>query len=160
MLKRLIDLVYTGINMPKKSKGGKNKRRGKNESLSKRELVFKEDGQEYAQVTRMLGNGRLEAYCFDGQKRQCHIRGQMKRRVWINNDDIILIGLRDYQDEKADVILKYTPDEVRALKEYGELPDNLKVNENDDDPNTEIIFLKMNDVPESNSEDSDDPSNI
>ena len=38
--------------MPKnKGKGGKNRRRGKNENEAmKRELVFKEDGQEYAQV--------------------------------------------------------------------------------------------------------------
>ena len=38
--------------MPKnKGKGGKNRRRGKNENESeKRELVFKEHGQEYAQV--------------------------------------------------------------------------------------------------------------
>jgi hypothetical protein len=42
--------------------GGKNRRRGKNENDNeKRELVFKEDGQEYAQVIKMLGNGRLEA---------------------------------------------------------------------------------------------------
>jgi len=42
--------------MPKnKGKGGKNRRRGKNENEGlKRELVFKEDGQEYAQV-RYLG---------------------------------------------------------------------------------------------------------
>jgi len=62
--------------MPKnKGKGGKNRRRGKNENEGlKRELVFKEDGQEYAQVTKMLGNGRLEAMCFDGVKRLCHIR--------------------------------------------------------------------------------------
>jgi translation initiation factor IF-1 len=26
-------------------------------------------GSEYAQVLRMLGNGRLEAQCFDGEKR-------------------------------------------------------------------------------------------
>ena len=40
--------------MPKnKGKGGKNRRRGKNENENeKRELVFKEDGQEYAQVGR------------------------------------------------------------------------------------------------------------
>ena len=146
--------------MPKKSKGGKNKRRGKNESLSKRELIFKEDGQEYAQVLRMLGNGRLEAYCFDGHKRQCHIRGQMKRRVWINNDDIILIGLRDYQDEKGDVILKYTADEVRALKEYQEIPDSIKVADNEDDHNGEIIFQKMDAQGDSSSESDDDPRNI
>lgn len=44
-------------------------------------------------------------------------------QVWINQGDIILIGLRDYQDAKADVILKYTPDEARNLKTYGEFPE-------------------------------------
>jgi translation initiation factor 1A len=38
----------------------------------RRELVFKEEGQEYAQVVKMLGNGRLEALCFDGEKRLAH----------------------------------------------------------------------------------------
>ena len=47
-------------------------------------------------------------------------------QVWINQGDIILIGLRDYQDAKADVILKYTPDEARNLKTYGEFPDTGK----------------------------------
>lgn len=117
--------------MPKnKGKGGKNRRRGKNENESeKRELVFKEDGQEYAQVTKMLGNGRLEALCFDGTKRLCHIRGKLRKKVWINAGDIILLGLREYQDGKADVILRYNPDEARSLKAYGELPDSVKVNE-------------------------------
>merc|ERR1712029_224460 len=119
--------------MPKnKGKGGKNRRRGKNENESdKRELVFKEDGQEYAQVIKMLGNGRLEATCFDGEKRLCHIRGKMRKKVWINQGDIILLSLRDFQDDKADVIQKYTPDEARNLKSYGELPDHLKINETD-----------------------------
>lgn len=47
-------------------------------------------------------------------------------QVWINQGDIILIGLRDYQDAKADVILKYTPDEARNLKTYGEFPETGK----------------------------------
>jgi len=115
--------------MPKnKGKGGKNRRRGKNENeAEKRELIFKEDGQEYAQVTKMLGNGRLEAMCFDGIKRLCHIRGKLRKKVWINQGDIILVGLRDYQDAKADVILKYNADEARNLKTYGEIPDSVKV---------------------------------
>ncbi|XP_047952927.1 eukaryotic translation initiation factor 1A-like [Salvia hispanica] len=85
--------------MPKnKGKGGKNRKRGKNEADDeKRELVFKEDGQEYAQVMRMLGNGRCEATCIDGVKRLCHIRGKMHKKVWIAAGDIILVGLRDYQ---------------------------------------------------------------
>ncbi|KAJ5622549.1 eukaryotic translation initiation factor 1A Y-chromosomal [Penicillium herquei] len=119
--------------MPKnKGKGGKNRRRGKNENDNeKRELVFKEDGQEYAQVVKMLGNGRLEALCFDGEKRLAHIRGKLRKKVWINQGDIILLSLRDYQDEKGDVIMKYTADEARSLKAYGELPEHAKINETD-----------------------------
>lgn len=105
-------------------KGGKNRRRGKNENDSKRELTYKEDGQEYAQVIKMLGNGRLEAYCFDNVSRLCHIRGKLRKRVWIQQGDIILIGLREFQDAKADVIQKYDNDEARSLKAYGELPEN------------------------------------
>ena len=71
----------------------------------------------------MLGNGRLTAQCFDGKTRLGHIRGNMRKRVWINVGDIVLCSLREFQDDKADVILKYNPDEARALKAYGELPD-------------------------------------
>ena len=45
--------------------------------------MFREDGQEYAQVIKMLGNGRLEAMCFDGEKRLAHIRGKMRKKVCI-----------------------------------------------------------------------------
>ncbi|KAK9222593.1 hypothetical protein WN944_011029 [Citrus x changshan-huyou] len=77
----------------------------------------------------MLGNGRCEAMCIDGTKRLCHIRGKMHKKVWIAAGDIILVGLRDYQDDKADVILKYMPDEARLLKAYGELPESTRLNE-------------------------------
>ena len=39
------------------------------------------------QVIRMLGNGRLEGHCFDGQTRLCHIRGKMRKKVWVSNAD-------------------------------------------------------------------------
>ncbi len=48
----------------------------------KRELVFKEDGQEYALITKMLGNGWLEVNCCDGTKRMAHIRGAFRKKVW------------------------------------------------------------------------------
>mmetsp|Transcript_8553 Transcript_8553/g.15159 ORF Transcript_8553/g.15159 Transcript_8553/m.15159 type:complete len:143 (+) Transcript_8553:224-652(+) len=117
--------------MPKnKGKGGKNRRRGKNDNENeKRELIFKEDGQEYAQILKMLGNGRCEAYCFDGEKRLCHIRGKLRKKVWVNVGDIVLLGLREFEDAKADVILKYSPEEARALKRYGEIPETAQINE-------------------------------
>merc|ERR1712150_296042 len=105
-------------------KGGKNKRRGKKTTDEvQRELIIKEPGQEYARVVRMLGNGRLEAQCFDGKNRLCHIRGKMIKKVWVVQGDIILIGLRSYEDKKADVILKYRADEARKLKQQGHIPE-------------------------------------
>jgi translation initiation factor 1A len=59
------------------------------------------------------------------------IRGKMRKKVWINQGDIILLSLRDFQDNKGDVILKYTADEARSLKSYGELPEHAKINETD-----------------------------
>jgi len=149
--------------MPKnKGKGGKNRRRGKNENeADKRELIFKEDGQEYAQVAKMLGNGRLEAMCFDGVKRLCHIRGKLRKKVWINQGDIVLVGLRDFQDQKADVILKYNDDEARNLKTYGEIPDSVQITEagtfvgGDGDED-----IQFNDVGGDDSDSDDDIDNI
>jgi len=152
--------------MPKnKGKGGKNRRRGKNENEGqKRELVFKEDGQEYAQVTKMLGNGRLEAMCFDGVKRLCHIRGKLRKKVWINQSDIILVGLRDYQDAKADVISKYSADEARNLKAYGEFPDTIKISDTVDfvtgDLDDDIEFDDVDSGSNSGSDDADDIDGI
>merc|ERR1719208_186133 len=67
--------------------------------------------------------------CFDGVKRLCHIRGKLRKKVWINQSDIILVGLRDYQDAKADVIQKYSADEARNLKSYGEFPESIKISD-------------------------------
>lgn len=103
----------------------------------------------------MLGNGRLEAMCFDGNKRLCHIRGKLRKKVWINTSDIILIGLRDFQDEKADVILKYTADEARHLKSKGEIPENVNITDtsqfSQDTGGDDIYFDEQ-----ASDEDSDD----
>ena len=73
----------------------------------------------------------------------------MRKKVWVSTGDIILVGLRDYQDEKADVILKYNADEARSLKAYGELPDNIRVNETEtfnEEENENDAFFDFEDI--------------
>merc|ERR1719228_1854181 len=98
--------------------------------------------------------------CFDSVKRLCHIRGKMRKRVWINQSDIVLLGLRDYQDSKADVILKYSAEEARNLKSYGEFPESVKINEIVDfvggDLDDDIEFDEIY----STESDSDDTDNL
>merc|ERR1712167_367496 len=90
----------------------------------------------------MLGNGRVEAQCFDGKTRLAHIRGKMRRRVWINAGDIILLGLRDFQDDKADVLVKYKADEVSQLKKMGHLPASAVVKEQDEDSDDDPFVFR------------------
>ena len=117
--------------MPRgRGKGGNKRKRGKNMNFGeKRELLFKEDEQEYGQVLRLLGGGRVETNCFDGMKRMCTIRGKMRNRVWINAGDIVLIALREFGDDKADLFHKYYPEEAFELQEMGEIPDHIAINE-------------------------------
>ena len=86
--------------MPKrKSKGAQRKT---NRGPQKRELEYKDDCQEYAQVVKILGNSRCRVQCFDGVSRLGHIRGNMRKKVWIKLSDFVLVSLRDYQDDKVD----------------------------------------------------------
>ncbi len=41
----------------------------------------------------MLGNGRVEAQCFDGEKRLAHIRGKMRKKVRRANINISIMSI-------------------------------------------------------------------
>jgi translation initiation factor 1A len=149
--------------MPKnKGRGGKNYKRGKHSGPVKRELLTKEEdeGLEYGLATKMLGNGRVLVKCFDEVDRVGHIRGKMKKKVWIGIGDLVMCSLREFQNEKCDIILKYLPDEIRQLKAQGEVPQDLEINDNTDGTGgvSGIEFVDNNDENDSESSDSDSDS--
>lgn len=85
-----------------------------------RDFPFREDGQVYARVTKMLGNGRVLATCTHGEERLCTIRGSMRKREWVHVGDLVLVALREFTDAKADIIFAYTDAEEHRLKRLGE----------------------------------------
>jgi len=117
------------INMPgkKKPKGTRNA----GVAAEKRELLFREEDQQYGRVIAMLGNRRINIDCLDGVKRMGIIRGSMKRGAInrVRQGDFVLCSLRDYQDDKCDVVHKYDMDEIRRLKGYGEIDASVKLQE-------------------------------
>ena len=79
--------------MPKNSgKGGKKHRKQKNQTVVKREMIWKENGQAYAIIDKMLGNGRVHLSYFTRdednrlKKNQALgiIRGTMRRKKIYN----------------------------------------------------------------------------
>lgn len=101
--------------MPRNIIGGKGAKKGKNECPLRKEIPFKTVGQEYGRTTKTLGNRRFIVICDDGVERLCNVRGNMRRRVWVSQGDYVLLGLRDYQDKKADIIHKYSSNEASKL---------------------------------------------
>jgi translation initiation factor 1A len=87
-----------------------------------RDFITKELDQEYAKVTQVLGDSRFKLECQDGVQRIGHVRGILrKRRIMIGLNDTVLVGLRSFEKDKCDIIIKYTPEEVRKLIEINEI---------------------------------------
>lgn len=127
--------------MVKKTGGGnKHKKKKNNPSTTEieRELVFKVESQEYGQVSRLLGNCRLEVQCFDGKTRLGNIRGSMRKKVWIKVNDVVLVSLRDFEDGKCDIIHKYDAKEVNRLKMLDEIPKTVKTIDDLEDKEEDI----------------------
>ena len=115
------------------TKGGKKHKRNKNQSFNEKTLRLKEEGQEYAQITACLGNCRFTVMCFDGKERMATMCGGMKNRKFVNQNDIVLVSLRDWQDSKCDIIDNYDENLTRKLKDKGLVPDSIKIDS--DKPN-------------------------
>ena len=119
----------------KNVKGGKAHKKKKKDSKSSEDFKStkhvdkKTEDQEYGQVTKLLGNCRLEVACFDGVNRLCHIRGSMRKKVWIKIHDVVLVSLREFEQGKADIIYKFEIPEINYLKKENEIPDNIKLYE-------------------------------
>ena len=74
--------------------------------------------EEYAYVTKMLGNCRVQLLTNTGVNAIGIIRGTLRKfnnRVIIESGDIVVISKRDYQDNKVDIVHKYNTDQVQAL---------------------------------------------
>lgn len=96
--------------------------------------VSEDEGEIYAVVTKMLGNGMFHCYCIDGTVRLGHIRGKFTGRGKRNNlvecGKWILIGLREWdvpskksysvskeKIQKCDLLEVYSDSDKQRLKE-------------------------------------------
>jgi translation initiation factor 1A len=98
---------------------------GKEKVLSERNLrqmVYPSENDVLYVVQKMLGYDRVLVKCQDGHTRVARIRGKMKRRTWIREDDIVLVSPWDFQgDERGEIFWRYTSNQVDRLRREGVL---------------------------------------
>lgn len=147
------------------AKGGKKFKRGKKNTSFEKKMIYKDpkEDQEYGKVIRAMGNGRFEIQCFDGKTRMGIIAGNMRKRVWVNKDDIILFSKWDFttDDDKCSIVHKYDIDESRKLQKEGEFPDSINLDEDNeyaDDNSFQFDLNEINSDSDSEDENPDDKS--
>ena len=90
-------------------------------------LPNRQQGELMAVVEQHMGGGRLRVICEDGKTRLARIPGKIKKRKWIKVGDLLIVKPWDFQDEKADVIYRYTPTQVANLARRNLIPDSISV---------------------------------
>src|SRR3989344_2354784 len=73
--------------------------------------------QSFGVVDQRLGASRMRVKCLDGKTRICRIPGRLKRKLWVRENELVLV--EPWQlggDEKGDIIFKYRPSQIDWLK--------------------------------------------
>lgn len=117
--------------MPKKNTHGGNRHK-KMASKSFKEprqvkMRYAQEGESYAKVTKLFGQGMVEVVCNDGVTRLCIIRKKFKGRNKRDNnckvDSMVLVGLREWEviaakkKPKVDLLFTYDKGHLEELKQ-------------------------------------------
>jgi translation initiation factor 1A len=101
---------------------------GKRKVLSEealKELVLPEKGEILGRVVKLMGSDHIMVQCTDGKTRMGRIRGKLKRRIWIREGDVVLVAPWDFNDQRCDILWRYTVAQVDYLREHQYLPKEL-----------------------------------
>ena len=104
-------------------KGGKHKHKARKDnrprSLNVDELK-KINGQEYAYVKEKYSSQHYSLLCYDKVSRLGCLRGKL-RRARIKNGDLVLVSIREFQDDKCDIIYHYKEEDTDKLLKVKEI---------------------------------------
>ena len=113
---RLLPEAKRTIIICKKHSQAVGKRKVLNERALK-EIRLPEEGELLGRVIKLLGSDQVMVKCSDGITRRGRIRGKLKRRIWIRDNDIVIIAPWDFKNsERGDIIWRFTLPQVDWLK--------------------------------------------
>ena len=130
--------------MPRNLRGGNKAKKGSNKKGPGSELerspyvtIDPDGGQAYAKVIKSYGGAppMLGVMCSDGKERMGVVSGKLRKKVYCNKEDLVLVNLRDYQDAKCDIVWKYERKDISRLVKENEITSLFAgvgtINEND-----------------------------
>lgn len=82
------------------------------------DYTFDENYEQYAIVTKLLGNCRVLLFTNLGNECIGIIRGSLRKfsnRILIEKGDIVVVSIREYQNNKVDIVHKYNREQIQGL---------------------------------------------
>ena len=77
----------------------------------------------YGRVIKLLGSDQVLVKCTDDITRRGRIRGKLKRRIWIRDNDVVVIAPWDFKEtERGDIVWRFTLPQVDWLKDNDHIP--------------------------------------
>ena len=76
------------------------KRKVLNESELK-DIQLPQQGELLGRVIKLLGSDQVLVKCTDEKVRRGRIRGTLKRRIWIRDNDVVIIAPWDFKQKTA-----------------------------------------------------------
>ena len=144
--------------MPKNKIGGKKHKSKKNIVKESKELIIPEKNELIGQVSAVKGSGRFDIRCIDGVNRIGILRGTMRKKIWINHLDLVLIEPWTFESEanKCSILHKYEDNEKSKLQKGGHLPKEFKLEEDSINLDEDNYFSY--DISDSDNEGDENPT--
>jgi translation initiation factor 1A len=77
-------------------------------------------GEEFIGIVeKRLGGSRMHVRSVDGKEYLARVPGRVKKYLWIREGDIVLLQPWELDKDKADLIYKFRPNEVKQLEKKG-----------------------------------------
>ena len=90
-------------------------------------LPKKNKNEMFAISDRLMGASRMNVICADGKSRMARIPGRMKRKARVRAGDLLIIKPWDIQNEKADILYRYTRTQSIILSKRRLIPHEIDV---------------------------------
>jgi len=81
----------------------------------------KDEFEQFGIVTQLMGACQLIVMCQDGVERKCRIPGKLRKRVWVRENDLVIVKVWDFQPSKGDIVWRFFGNQVEWFKRKGML---------------------------------------
>ena len=90
-------------------------------------LPKRNTGEMLAVADQLLGGSRIKVQCADGKARMGRIPGKIKKKMWIREGDLVIVRPWDFQEDKADILYRYTKTQSSYLSRRNMIPKGINV---------------------------------